>query len=98
MPLPQLRSMQGRRKVSNIEEAPIQSVPKFAENIERAQLLAAPNIGGARAPVPPPVPTALTFIRRGMGRKEKRQKFDSSHICDYLKVNLCGSHSLELLR
>ena len=36
------------------------SVPKFPENIGGAQLLAAPNIGGARAPLPPPpVPTAL---------------------------------------
>ena len=45
--------LQGRRKVSNIGEAPIKSVPKFPENIGGAQLLVAPNIGGARAPVPP---------------------------------------------
>ena len=45
--------LQGRRKVSIIGEAPIKSVPKFPKNIGGAQLLAAPNIGGARAPVPP---------------------------------------------
>ena len=44
---------QGCRKVSDIGEAPIKSVPKFPKNIGGAQLLAAPNIGGARAPVPP---------------------------------------------
>ena len=44
---------QGRRKVSDIGEAHIKSVPKFPENIRGAQLLAAPNIGGARAPVTP---------------------------------------------
>ena len=44
---------QGRRKVSNIGEARIKSVAKFPENIGGAQLLTAPNIGGARAPVPP---------------------------------------------
>ena len=55
-----LGGKQGRRKVSNIGEAPFKSIPKFPENIGGAQLLAAPNIGGARAPVPPPpVPTAL---------------------------------------
>ena len=37
---------QGCRKVSDIGEAPIKSVPKFPENIRGAQLLAAPNIGG----------------------------------------------------
>ena len=37
---------QGRRKVSNIGEAPIKSVAKFPENIGGAQLLTAPNIGG----------------------------------------------------
>ena len=47
-----LTTEQGRRKVSNIGEAPIKSVPKFPENIGGAQLLAAPNIGGAGAPVP----------------------------------------------
>ena len=44
---------QGHRKVSDIGEAPIKSVPKFPENIRVAQLLVAQNIGGARAPVPP---------------------------------------------
>ena len=44
---------QGSRKVSNIGKAPIDSVPKFPENVGGAQLLVAPNIGGARAPVPP---------------------------------------------
>ena len=48
-----LGGKQGRRKVSNIGEALIKSVAKFPENIGGAQLLTAPNIGGARAPVPP---------------------------------------------
>ena len=49
---------QGRRKVSDIGEAHIKSVPKFPENIRGAQLLAAPNIGRT-CPSATPVPTAL---------------------------------------
>ena len=50
---PKSRPFQGRRKVSNIGEAPIKSVAKFPEIIGGAQLLTASNIGGARALVPP---------------------------------------------
>ena len=49
---------QGRRKVSNIGEVPILSIPKFAENIGGEELLVARNIGG-HVPLCLPLPTAL---------------------------------------
>ena len=58
--------------MSDIGEVPIKSVPKFPENIRGAQLLAAPNIWGARAPVPP------LFLRLCVWKDCDRHIFHSS--------------------